>query len=289
MKRLFLFLPLVTSTLPLLAANETSAGDVKRWVVFITLFVIVLAIAAHTIYLLATTKKLKENYAVEAFRKNRAAAGLGAMTKEEVDELNTKLDSIDPIWGEIADSKGNMVVYPHSRKSLNQSLEILNAAIALNPDNKDIVTKINDYNEVLNHARSRQFNGSKTLIAIFSIIGLIMTVAFPPAIVVVILFVAAYIFASRTPNFMLIEQLAKSANRSGSWVKRALLSLLSGVATAKSYKVVTTYSDGSKSYDTDNSETWFSLAITVIFTMMMAFLMPVVTLINYTRNYLLYR
>ena len=204
MKRLFLFLPLVTSTLPLLAANETSAGDVKRWVVFITLFVIVLAIAAHTIYLLATTKKLKENYTVEAFRKNRAAAGLGAMTKEEVDELNTKLDSIDTIWGEIADSKGNMVVYPHSRKSLNQSLEILNAAIALNPDNKDIVTKINDYNEVLNHALTRQFSGSKTIIAIATILGLILGfgTGFYMAIVATIVTVLAY-FVMSTRNLIL--------------------------------------------------------------------------------------
>ena len=60
MKRLFLFLPLVTAAFPLFAANETSAGDVKRWMVFITLFVVVLAIVAHTLYLLATTKKLKE-------------------------------------------------------------------------------------------------------------------------------------------------------------------------------------------------------------------------------------
>ena len=278
MKRLFLFLPLVTSTLPLLAANETSAGDVKRWVVFITLFVIVLAIAAHTIYLLATTKKLKENYTVEAFRKNRDAAGLGAMTKEEVDELNTKLDSIDTIWGEIADSKGNMVVYPHSRKSLNQSLEILNAAIALNPDNKDIVTKINDYNEVLNHALTRQFSGSKTIIAIATILGLILGfgTGFYMAIVATILTVLAYILASYTPNFMLIEQIARNGKRSTSLVKRLLLALIGSVTVANQN-------------DKDKSERWVSYLLLFVGTIVMAFLLPIIALVNYLRNYVIYR
>lgn len=278
MKRLFLFLPLVTSALPLLAANETSAGDVKRWVVFITLFVIVLAIAAHTIYLLATTKKLKENYTVEAFRKNRAAAGLGAMTKEEVDELNTKLDSIDTIWGEIADSKGNMVVYPHSRKSLNQSLEILNAAIALNPDNKDIVTKINDYNEVLNHALTRQFSGSKTIIAIATILGLILGfgTGFYMAIVATIVTVLAYILASYTPNFMLIEQIARNGKRSTSLVKRLLLALIGSVTVANQN-------------DKDKSERWVSYLLLFVGTIVMAFLLPIIALVNYLRNYVIYR
>lgn len=278
MKRLFLFLPLVTSTLPLLAANETSAGDVKRWVVFITLFVIVLAIAAHTIYLLATTKKHKENYTVEAFRKNRAAAGLGAMTKEEVDELNTKLDSIDTIWGEIADSKGNMVVYPHSRKSLNQSLEILNAAIALNPDNKDIVTKINDYNEVLNHALTRQFSGSKTIIAIATILGLILGfgTGFYMAIVATIVTVLAYILASYTPNFMLIEQIARNGKRSTSLVKRLLLALIGSVTVANQN-------------DKDKSERWVSYLLLFVGTIVMAFLLPIIALVNYLRNYVIYR
>ena len=278
MKRLFLFLPLVTSTLPLLAANETSAGDVKRWVVFITLFVIVLAIAAHTIYLLATTKKLKENYTVEAFRKNRTAAGLGAMTKEEVDELNTKLDSIDTIWGEIADSKGNIVVYPHSRKSLNQSLEILNAAIALNPDNKDIVTKINDYNEVLNHALTRQFSGSKTIIAIATILGLILGfgTGFYMAIVATIVTVLAYILASYTPNFMLIEQIARNGKRSTSLVKRLLLALIGSVTVANQN-------------DKDKSERWVSYLLLFVGTIVMAFLLPIIALVNYLRNYVIYR
>lgn len=290
MKRFTLLTLFAFAVLPAFAEDGVLA-DYERnlWVKIISALVVLLIIAVHTVVTLIKQKRLRTDYTVAEFSKNRTDAALGAITQAEIASLNASLDSIDGIWGEIVDSNGDLVTYPHKHSAVKSSLAILQQAVEANPTDKSVVEKINSYSEVLNHARTRQFNGSKTLIAIFSIIGLIMTVAFPPAIVVVILFVAAYIFASRTPNFMLIEQLAKSANRSGSWVKRALLSLLSGVATAKSYKVVTTYSDGSKSYDTDNSETWFSLTITVIFTMMMAFLMPVVTLINYTRNYLLYR
>jgi hypothetical protein len=205
------------------------------------------------------------------------------MTKEEVDELNTKLDSIDTIWGEIADSKGNMVVYPHSRKSLNQSLEILNAAIALNPDNKDIVTKINDYNEVLNHALSRQFTGSKALIAIAVIIGLFMGLGtgIYAATVATITTVVAYIFASRTPNFMLIEQISKSGSKPTTLIKRLLVTIVTGVSAVKA-----TNGNGRGA---DDNHTWYSIVLIVVLTLVLAFLLPVITLVNYLRNYLIYK
>ena len=200
------------------------------------------------------------------------------MTKEEVEELNTKLDSIDTIWGEIADSKGNMVVYPHSLKSLNQSLEILNAAIATNPDNKGIITKINDYNEVLNHALTRQFSGSKTIIAIATILGLILGfgTGFYMAIVATIVTILAYILSSYTPNFMLIAQIARNGKRSTSLVKRLLLALIGSVTVANQN-------------DKDKSERWVSYLLLFVGTIVMAFLLPIIALVNYLRNYVIYR
>ena len=290
MKRFTLLTLSAFAVLPAFAEDGAFA-DYERnlWVKIISALVVLLIIAVHTVVTLIKQKGLRTDYTVAEFSKNRTDAALGAITQAEIASLNASLDSIDGIWGEIVDSNGDLVTYPHKHSAVKSSLAILQQAVEANPTDKSVVEKINSYSEVLNHARTRQFNGTKTLVVLFAIVGLIMSVAFPPAVVAVILGITAYLLASRTPNFMLIEQIAKNSNKSGSWVKRTLLSLLSGVATAKSYKVVTTYSDGSKSYDTDNSETWFSLAITVIFTMMMAFLMPVVTLINYTRNYLLYR
>lgn len=290
MKRFSLFALSVLMAMPAFAADNTVA-DVKKdlWIKIIAAIVVLLVIIVHTIATLVKQRGLRTDYTVAEFNKNRTDAALGAMSKEEIDALNTSLDSIDNIWGEIIDSKGDTVTYPHKKSSVMQSLAILQQAVDANPTDKGVVEKINSYNEVLNHARTRQFNGSKTLIVICTIIGLIVAVAFPPALVAVVLGVTAYLLASRTPNFMLIEQIAKNSNKSGSWVKRTLLSLISGVASAKSYKVVKTHSDGTKSYDTDRSETWFSLLLVFVFTLMIAFLLPIITLINYTRNYLIYK
>ena len=277
MKRLFLFPLFVLAAMPAFAESNTLA-DYKQelWIKIISAIVVLLVIVIHTIVTLVKQRGLRTNYTVAEFSKNRTDASLGAMTKEEIAALNTSLDSIDNIWGEIIDTQGDTVTYPHKKSSVKQSLALLQQAIDANPTDKGVVEKINSYNEVLNHAISRQFNGSKTVIALFTIIGLITSVAFPPMLAIVVLGITAYILASRTPNFMLIEQITKNNNRSGSWVKRTLLSLLSGVTAAKSDK-------------TEKNQTWFSLLLVFVFTLVIAILLPVITLVNYTRNYLIYR
>ena len=277
MKRLFLFPLFVLAAMPAFAESNTLA-DYKQelWIKIISAIVVLLVIVIHTIVTLVKQRGLRTNYTVAEFSKNRTDASLGAMTKEEIAALNTSLDSIDNIWGEIIDTQGDTITYPHKKSSVKQSLAILQQAIDANPTDKGVVEKINSYNEVLNHAISRQFNGSKTVIALFTIIGLITAVAFPPMLAIVALGITAYILASRTPNFMLIEQITKNNNRSGSWVKRTLLSLLSGVTAAKSDK-------------TEKNQTWFSLLLVFVFTLVIAILLPVITLVNYTRNYLIYR
>ena len=277
MKRLFLFPLFVLAAMPAFAESNTLA-DYKQelWIKIISAIVVLLVIVIHTIVTLVKQRGLRTNYTVAEFSKNRTDASLGAMTKEEIAALNASLDSIDNIWGEIIDTQGDTVTYPHKKSSVKQSLAVLQQAIDANPTDKGVVEKINSYNEVLNHAISRQFNGSKTVIALFTIIGLITSVAFPPMLAIVVLGITAYILASRTPNFMLIEQITKNNNRSGSWVKRTLLSLLSGVTAAKSDK-------------TEKNQTWFSLLLVFVFTLVIAILLPVITLVNYTRNYLIYR
>lgn len=277
MKRLFLFPLFVLAAMPAFAESNTLA-DYKQelWIKIISAIVVLLVIVIHTIVTLVKQRGLRTNYTVAEFSKNRTDASLGAMTKEEIAALNTSLDSIDNIWGEIIDTQGDTVTYPHKKSAVKQSLAVLQQAIDANPTDKGVVEKINSYNEVLNHAISRQFNGSKTVIALFTIIGLITSVAFPPMLAIVALGITAYILASRTPNFMLIEQITKNNNRSGSWVKRTLLSLLSCVTAAKSDK-------------TEKNQTWFSLLLVFVFTLVIAILLPVITLVNYTRNYLIYR
>ena len=279
MKRFFLFLLSVLAAMPAFAEGNMLA-DIQRnlWIKIIAAIVVLLVIVVHTIITMVKQKDLRTDYTVADFSKNRKNAALGAITKEEIDALNSSLDSIDNIWGEIVDSQGDTVTYPHKKSAVMQSLTILQQAIAANPTDKGVVEKINSYNEVLNHALTRQFSGSKTIIAIATILGLILGfgTGFYMAIVATIVTVLAYILASYTPNFMLIEQIARNGKRSTSLVKRLLLALIGSVTVANQN-------------DKDKSERWVSYLLLFVGTIVMAFLLPIIALVNYLRNYVIYR
>ena len=61
-----------------------------------------------------------------------------------------------------------------------------------------------------------------------------------------------------------------------------------GVAAAKTYKTVTTYSDGTTKTETDNSETWISLIFGLIIMVLLSLLLSLISVINYLRNYIIY-
>lgn len=292
MKRTFLFLLFVAISLPAMAVDGESAGGSVVNVVVNGLGLIAIAcMVAHIVYVNFLKGNSRTDYTVAEFEKNRTEASLPALTKAEIDSMNSRLDSIDDIWGEIVDSSGDMVCYPHKRSTLKRSIDIVNQVISENPADKGVVAKINEYNQIINHATSRQFNGSKAIIVIAAIVGIIMGIAtdmFAPVISVVA-GIVVYALASRTPNFMLIVQLAKGRDASKSYLSRLLSSLFMGVATAKTYKTVTTYSDGSKSTEIDRSEKWISLIVAIVATIVLSFLLIPIGIVNYLRNYWIYR
>lgn len=292
MKRTFLFLLFVAISLPAMAVDGQSAGGSVVNVVVNGLGLIAIAcMVAHIVYVNFLKSNSRTDYTVAEFEKNRTEASLPALTKAEIDSMNSRLDSIDDIWGEIVDSSGDMVCYPHKRSTLKRSIDIVNQVISENPADKGVVAKINEYNQIINHATSRQFNGSKAIIVIAAIVGIIMGIAtdmFAPVISVVA-GIVVYALASRTPNFMLIVQIAKGRDASKSYLSRLLSSLFMGVATAKTYKTVTTYSDGSKSTEIDRSEKWISLIVAIVATIVLSFLLIPIGVVNYLRNYWIYR
>ena len=291
MKRLSLFLLFATIAFPLFAGNETSENNIKILAVLIVALLVVVTIAAHMVYNNFFSGKFRIDYTVAEFEALRKEEGLAALTKQEVEELDNQLDEIDNIWGEIVDTAGDLVCYPHKYSSVNQSVAIVERVVAAHPANKTLVEKINTTNELLNHSLSRQFTGSKLMIAVAVIVAVVVGL-FTDTLMVLAVAVAGvvlYVFASRTPNFMLISQLAKGRESLKSPISRVLSSLFMGVATAKSHKREVINSDGTKTTKTDNSERWVNLAVAITASLLFVLLMPLVTLVNYTRNYLLYR
>ena len=291
MKRLSLFLLFATIAFPLFAGNETPERDVKMLVVLILLGLVVVTIATHMIYKNLFSGRFRTDYTVAEFAAIRKEEGLAALTKAEVEELDNRLDDIDNIWGEIVDTAGDTVCYPHKYSSVKQSIAIVAEVVAAYPANKTLVEKINTTNELLNHSLSRQFTGSKAMGVVAIVLAVILGI-FTDKILLLIAAIASvvlYIFAGRTPNFMLISQLAEGRESLKSPLSRVLSSLFLGVATAKTYKREVVKSDGTKVVKTDRSERWITLVIAIVASILFALILPIVSIVSYIRNYLIYR
>ena len=74
-----------------------------------------------------------------------------------------------------------------------------------------------------------------------------------------------------------------------SFMTRLFGGLFGAAATAETYKVITTYSDGSKTEETDNSNFWLTLIFSIIIMVVLAVCMFFVAAISYLRNYVIYR
>lgn len=285
MKRFFTLFALLTTATPLFAATaDISAKEVFVDAAGVLFF---LLIAAHMLFENLFRKRFKTNHTVEEF----SAARTAPMSQQQAEEIEKSLDSIDDIWGEIFDSNGDMVCYPHSRAAFRQSVEIVERAVAANPTKKSVVNKINEYNEILNHAQSRQFNGSKSMIVIAVVLSIVIGIIVDAVVAIVSVGagIVLYLLASRTPNFMLISQLAESRESSKSPLSRILSSLFMGVATSKSHKQKITLSDGTKTTKTDRTETWLSVLLAIVVTLLLSFLLPLISIVNYIRNYVIYK
>ena len=99
--------------------------------------------------------------------------------------------------------------------------------------------------------------------------------------------IALYLLASRSTNFLIAEKQQKGGGGS-SFLSGIIGGLFMGVAAAKTYKTVTTYSDGTTKTETDNSETWISLIFGLIIMVLLSLLLSVISVINYLRNYIIY-
>jgi hypothetical protein len=290
MKRFSLFLILSTTVFQLFAQSTTDVES-SSVVINFTAIILFVVIAAHMVYKTFFGDNFRTDYTAEEFDAARKEEGLPSLTKEDIRALDAQLDEIDTIWGEIVDTAGDTVCYPHKHSAVKQSIAIVAKVVDAKPANKSLVEKINTINELLNHSLSRQFNGSKAIIAIAVILGVVLGIC-TDALIVVATFVftiALYILASRTPNFMLIAQLAEGREVPKSLLSRVIRSLFMGVATAKTYKREKINSDGTKTTKVDRSEKWISLLIAVVVSLLLAAILPLVAVVNYVRNYLIYR
>ena len=306
MKKLFTLLCAFAAATPLMAQTEEgyqeayeaveTVSEMSLGQTILTIFVAVvilaasLAMLAHMIYDNFIRKPYNEERKAEDYVQARRDAGLvEESTDEEIAYINGRLDEVIAAWGSIPGDDGEPIPYPLKKSGVKLAREVMAEVEAAMPTDADTIERMNAFSGIMNNALERSFNGSKALIITSVIVGVVFAFIASPSFAVTIgVGLAIYWLASRTPNFVLVRQELKGKGGKQSFLTRVIGGLFAGIAAAKTYEIVTTYSDGSETRETDNSETWISLAFTLIVIVVLAVFIWVFSLVNYLRNYVLY-
>ena len=248
-------------------------------------------ILGHMIYELFIRKKLPNNLDVKTFQRMREAEGLSyESTEDENRQVIAYTDELYNMWSPVSVEGDVEYRLPLSKKVLKKSEQIIEQAIALKPTDPEAVELLNKCCGAVNDMNKREFTGSKTYLIMTLIIGVAISWISDtwqlfsfliPSIVI-------YIMASMKPTFMSVRTELKGGSH-GKFMTAIFGGLFGAVATAKTYEVITTYNDGSVTRETDNSETWITLVFAIVVMLMLSMMMLFVALINYLRNYIIYR
>ena len=234
--------------------------------------------------------KYRTDYTPAEFSQQRVAQGLPAEMSAEENQLSRDLlDEVYDAWTTTNLPDGTEIFCPMTRQAVLLTKKNMATVIAMNPTDEAVVERINAFNSTLGNAFEREFNGSKPLLVVAGIFAVINFFVVPPSILFVGLGIAFYWLASRPPLFMVVRKELKGTNTSKSIISSIIAGTLAMVAGAKTYKVVTKWSDGTTTTDTDDTETWVSLIIMLIVMVVLASFILIFGLINYIRNYHLYR
>lgn len=265
-------------------------GRILLTLLFLAIF---LAILAHMIYENYFRHPLPTDLTADTFARQRSAAGEAPQASEaENHQAMQHLDNLFAAWTVIDhDEDGTEIRTPLSRKVVKLSYSALEAAKACKPTDPDTVQRMNEISDVLNHVEKRTFAGSKRFLVISIIVAVALalisgTYNFLWSIGIGCVL---YWFASREPVFMQIRREVNGRGNKPKFMSALIGGLFGAVATATTYKTVTKWSDGTTTTDVDNSETWIMLAIALVVMVVLAVFMWAVALINYLRNYILYR
>lgn len=269
-------------------SQNKNSMTVSEIIISILLSICYVAIFAHMIYLWIRGARYKMQFTSEQMKAARDAEGKPTeMTEEEAAEAFGLLEKAFECWTVVEqDEEGNEFRKPTKMKQIKLSVQYINQVIAQQPTDSDVITRLNELTDIINSNEKRYFYGSKPLIWLGGIVGIISIFLFGGGLgFAILLSTCAYILASRTPTF-LIE---KRAKRGGSNIHNSMIAgIFAMIAGAKTVRTIYTHADGSKSYEDDHSEHWITLFIGFVALLLIAFLMAFWAFINYLRNYVLY-
>lgn len=278
-------------------ANETdemptsggaSSNDVWNTILGILFILAVLAMIGHMVYVNYFTKPFPEVYdSTNATLENNAyvKAVLEPLYKNEF----TPLCNPNEVPGH------DTIYYPVGKKTAYHAKEVLDNIIANHlPVDGEGASLLNKVAAATNDAYKRTFAGSKAFLIVSIIVAAgacyLNKDAYP--LIYFGFSCIAYWFASRTPNYILVEKELKAARlgkQSKSFMTGAIAGILGLAATAPVLVEVTKNANTGEVIDTqeDHSMTWIAMAFSVILFVVIAYLMIFVAIFNYLRNYVL--
>lgn len=243
----------------------------------------------HMVYVLFIRPKCKTDLTVDMMVEKRRDAGLSDYASDE--ENQAVFDAIDACvdtWDCFTDSDGEECVLPLTRVAVKTAGQTcVWAEKVVMPTDPEVLERLNNMGEVVNAMRKRTFTASKTMLIVLWIACALLgwgSGNWGGAIGTGLFFSLLYGMASMKPDYVLIRKDLEGKEEK-SFLTGIIAGLLGGIAAAPTYRTVTKWSDGSTTTEDDNSATWFSLIFAIIITFVLIILMPVVSLINYLRNY----
>lgn len=262
--------------------------------------IVILAFIAMVIHMVLILKREKESkfsqISVQDSKAKRNAAGLpDQMSNDEAVRIANNLDSIYQSWP--IDKERPEDHYPQTKQEVQRGMEAVKQAIDAMPTDQALIDKINAWGEQMNELNKRIFTGNKVFIVLNVLaLALFMYLAISDGggqgwvLPIMLIFVlGGYILSAYEPTFIALKKEMRRGGRGKSFLAIILGGLATSIATAKTYKTITTYEDGHKETSTDNSETWISLVIALIVSVILVMFTFVFAFYNYLRNYVLYK
>ena len=273
------------------SSSSTSSSGESIWDILLNILMSVgfLWMIGHMVYELFIKKNPFTPISIQEMQNQRREFGQSVdMLEDDVQQCANLAQQEFELWTPIPnDPEGTRIIT--TKKQLDHAESTIAQIKELRPTDPELVEGVNGYIEMLAESRKRVFTGSKLIYVLLALFGILMyNTAGWSGVSFCIISGVIYYFASLTPNFMLYRKELKGNTGNGalSWVFGALASMILG---AQTIRTTTTWSDGSKTVEDDNSQHHIAWFISLIVTVLIVCLLVFWAAVNYIRNYVLYR
>lgn len=260
--------------------------------------ILILCMCAHCIYVYFF-RNLKPHSA-EDFGAMRTTGGRNeAMTDDEIAEFDALIQEIDTRYLDKVKFGDETGLVPTKYKQMQAIRRVLLRMEEIAPTRRGEVDEYNRLVEQYNEWNKRSFTGNKLYLGIVAVIGVCLCFAgmFFEGGLAMLLGAPFYYLASSRPFFMMLGREIKGKSAYGSnMVGRVLVGVLGfwSAAAGEKYYKRHVYADGDKgSWERDYSEELGSFSMKTILVgcvlLVLLFAIWIVNIVNYLRNYVLYK